>query len=113
MSTFRTTASLVRDKRRAKNTREDAYVALPRDDDYHMSGYEMNDAEKALESAVREALMDTAHPKGVAMNRALVTLTVFKFVPHPRVGRSFKVDCTTRRDHRALWSFKTLLDGIS
>ena len=81
-------------KIRAKNTREDAYVALPRDEDYHMSGYELNDAEKALESAVREALMDTVHPKGVAMNRALVTLTVFKFVPHPRVGRSFKVDCT-------------------
>jgi hypothetical protein len=50
-------------KTRAKNTREDAYVALPRDEDYHMSGYELNDAEKALESAVREALMDTVHPK--------------------------------------------------
>jgi small-conductance mechanosensitive channel len=89
-----TTAHIRRPNRRTKHTREDAYVALPRDEDFHMCGYELNAAEKALENAVREALLDIDHPYGVAMNKALVTLTVFKFVPHPRVGHSFKVDCT-------------------
>lgn len=47
---------------------EDVYVVLLRDEDYYMSGYELNDVEKVFEFVVCEVFMDMVYFKGVVMN---------------------------------------------